>query len=233
MNEKDEENYDLTEQFTRIEWLLHRYHQQNHTHYGPMGDPRKGQGRVLAVLKLQPEISQKDLLYLLDMRPQSLGELLSKLEKNGYITRTLSETDRRVMNIKLTKEGTEATEQEFSFDKLFECLNEEEQMNLSIYLNRIIETIEAQLGDEQSGPDFDPRQRVVNPFYDRFGGHTGPRGFHGRDFDHRGGMQDGYSRNGQFDPRSEMGHRPGMTRPGMNRGHGEGPAPSQKKLDEE
>ena len=76
MNEKDEENYDLTEQFTRIEWLLHRYHQQNHTHYGPMGDPRKGQGRVLAVLKLQPEISQKDLLYLLDMRPQSLGELL-------------------------------------------------------------------------------------------------------------------------------------------------------------
>ena len=156
MNEKNEENYDLTEQFTRIEWLLHRYHQQNHRHYGPMGDPRKGQGRVLAVLKMQPEISQKDLLYLLDMRPQSLGELLSKLEKNGYITRTQSETDRRVMNIKLTKEGTGATtEQELSFDKLFECLSEEEQMNLSRYLNRIIETIEAQLGNEQ--PDFDPR----------------------------------------------------------------------------
>ncbi|HWQ42221.1 MAG TPA: MarR family transcriptional regulator [Desulfosporosinus sp.] len=232
MNEKDEENYDLTEQFTRIEWLLHRYHQQNHMHYGPMGDPRRGQGRVLAVLKMQPEISQKDLLFLLDMRPQSLGELLSKLEKNGYITRTLSETDRRVMNIKLTKEGTEATEQEFSFDKLFECLSEEEQMNLSIYLNRIIETIEAQLGDEQPGPDFDPRKRGGNPFDDRFGGHAGARGFHGRDFDPRGGMQDG-----QFDPRSEMGHRPGMMpfgrRPGMNRGHGECPAPSQKKSDED
>lgn len=237
MNEKDEENYDLTEQFTRIEWLLHRYHQQNHTHYGPMGDPRKGQGRVLAVLKLQPEISQKDLLYLLDMRPQSLGELLSKLEKNGYITRTLSETDRRVMNIKLTKEGTEATEQEFSFDKLFECLSEEEQKNLSIYLNRIIETIEAQLGDEQPGPDFDPRQRGGHPFDDRFSGPAGPRGFHGRDFDPRGSMQDGYSRDGQFGPRSEMGHRPGMMpfgrRPGMNRGHEEGPAPTQKKPDEE
>jgi len=151
-------------------------------------------------------------------------------EKDGYIPRTKSETDRRVMNIKLTKEGTEATtEHEFSFDKLFECLSEEEQMNLSIYLSRIIETIEAQLGDEQPGPDFDPREPSGNPFDHRFGGHAGGRGFHGRDFDPRGSMQDG-----QFDPRSEMGHRPGMMpfgrRPVMNR---ECPAPSQKKPDEE
>ncbi len=155
----EEKNFDLIEQFTRIEWLLHRYHLQNHTQHGPMGDPRKGQGRVLAILKLKPEISQKDLSYLLDMRPQSLGELLSKLEKNGFITRTPSETDRRVMNIKLTKEGSEATEQEFSFEKLFECLNEEEQNNLGGYLSRIIETIEAQLGDDTSEPFLDPRER--------------------------------------------------------------------------
>lgn len=154
----EEKNFDLIEQFTRIEWLLHRYHLQNHTQHGPMGDPRKGQGRVLAILKLKPEISQKDLSYLLDMRPQSLGELLSKLEKNGFITRTPSETDRRVMNIKLTKEGSEATEQEFSFDKLFECLKEEEQKNLGGYLDRIIETIEAQLGDDSSESFFDPRE---------------------------------------------------------------------------
>ncbi|SPF38852.1 hypothetical protein SBF1_1990014 [Candidatus Desulfosporosinus infrequens] len=42
-------------------------------------------------------------------------------------------------------------------------------------------------------------------------------------------MQDG-----QFDPRSEMGHRPGMMpfghRPGMNR---ECPAPSQRKPNED
>lgn len=157
-----ERDFDLIEQFTRVEWLLHRYHQQNHTHHGPMGDPRRGQGRVLAILKLQPEISQKELSYLLNMRPQSLGELLSKLEKSGYITRTPAETDRRVMNIKLTKEGaevTEAVEQEFSFDKSFKCLSEEEQKNLSGYLSRIIETLEAQLDDEQPELDFDPRER--------------------------------------------------------------------------
>ena len=69
-----ENNVDLIMQLTRVEWLLHRYHQQNHRHFGPMGDPRRGQGRVLAILKLQPEISQKDLSYLLDMRAQSLGD---------------------------------------------------------------------------------------------------------------------------------------------------------------
>lgn len=207
MNENDETNTDLTEQFTRIEWLLHRYHQRNHTHHGPMGDPRKGQGRVLAVLKMKPEISQKDLLFLLDMRPQSLGELLAKLEKNGYITRTQSKTDRRIMNIKLTKEGAAATEQEFSFDKLFDCLSEAEQHNLSSYLNRIIETIEVELGDEQ--PDFDPRDRGNNPFRDDFGGFAGGREFPG----------------GDFDPHSGRGHHPGMNRAW--------PVPSPKESDED
>lgn len=182
----EEKNYDLMMKLTRVEWLLHRYHQRNHMHFGPMGDPRRGQGRVLAILKMKPEISQRELSYLLDMRPQSLGELLSKLEKSGYITRTPSETDRRVMIIKLTQEGVEATgttEQEFSFDKLFDCLSEEEQKNLSSYLDRIIENLESQVGDEQTDYEFDPRfQEHGNPFEGHFGGHHNPfdRGHFGR-----------------------------------------------------
>jgi DNA-binding MarR family transcriptional regulator len=233
-----EKNFDLIMQLTRVEWLLHRYHQQNHVHFGPMGDPRKGQGRVLAILKMQPEISQKELLYLLDMRPQSLGELLSKLEKNGYITRTLSETDRRVQNIKLTKVGSEiseSTEQEFNFDSLFECLSTEEQENMSSYLSRITETLETQLGDEQGESNFDPRQRGGNPFDYRFGGQPNRAG--GREF----------PGNGNDDPRFKMGrNHPGNMpfgrRPdnmqfgpssGMNRGRVERPAQSQDKPDEE
>lgn len=163
-----EKRFDLIMQLTRVEWLLHKYHQQNHMNFGPMADPRKGQGRILSILKMKPEISQKELSYLLEMRPQSMGELLTKLEKKGYISRTPSETDRRVLNIKLTKEGEEATaestESEFSFDKVFECLNEEEQQNLSCYLDRIIMTLETQVEDEPSEPDFDPRMRGRNPF---------------------------------------------------------------------
>ncbi|SHN53535.1 MarR family winged helix-turn-helix transcriptional regulator [Desulfitobacterium chlororespirans] len=205
-------NFDLIMQLTRVEWLLHRYHQQNHMNFGPMGDPRRGQGRVLAILKMQPEISQKELSYLLDMRPQSLGELLSKLEKNEYITRTPSESDRRVMNVRLTKKGIEATEsaEEFSFDHLFGCLSGEEQKSLSGYLDRIIATLEAELGDEQLAADFDPRLHRGNPFDDHLGGHP-----------HWGSDRD-YPDDRRFGPRS-----------GMSRGHGGRPAPSLDKQDEE
>lgn len=233
----DEKNFDLIMQFTRIEWLLHRYHQQNHMHFGPMADPRKGQGRVLAILKMQPEISQKELSYLLDMRPQSLGELLSKLEKNGYITRTPSESDRRVQIIKLTQNGAEATVsegQEFSFDKAFECLSEDEQKSLSNYLSRIIETLEEQLGDEKLEDHFDPRRRGGNPFGDRFSRHPWADGREHSGF-------------GQYDPRLEMGRgylgnmpfeqgpvgRPLGPRPGMSRGRGKSPAPSEDNPDQE
>ncbi|MTI56586.1 MarR family winged helix-turn-helix transcriptional regulator [Geosporobacter ferrireducens] len=201
-----EKKFDLIMQLTRVEWLLHKYHQQNHMNFGPMGDPRKGQGRILSILKMKPEISQKDLSYLLEMRPQSLGELLSKLEKKGYISRTPSETDRRVMNIKLTKEGneaTEASEQEFSFDKVFECLNDEEQQNFSNYLDRIIHTLESQIDDEQSESDFDPRF---------VGGRNSLGGFH------NGGRPD----ERRSDPRHEM-----------RRGYGDGPIQRQTESDKE
>ncbi len=184
-------NFDLIEQFTRIEWLLHRYHQQNHSHHGPMGDPRRGQGRVLAILKMKPEISQKELSFLLDMTPQSIGEFLSKLEKNGYITRTPSETDRRVMMVRLTDAGIEAAEKEFSFDDLFKCLSEDEQSNLNEYLRRIIESLETELSEERPDSDF-RRNNAGHGFRGHFGGHPGGGPFGGGNFDPRHGMGPGF-----------------------------------------
>lgn len=113
--------------------------------------PHRGQGRVLSLLKLQPEIGQKELGYLLDMSKQALAELLSKLEKNGYITRTESEKDRRSYIIKLTEKGREAfsdieMEENDDFGALFDCLNEEEQRNLSDYIGRIIAALEERVG---------------------------------------------------------------------------------------
>ncbi len=164
----DGNDMDLMEQFIRIQWLLHRYNQQNFMNHGPIGNPRRGQGRVLAILKMKPEITQKDLSYLLDMRPQSLGELLSKLEKKGYITRTPSEKDRRVINIKLTEEGKQATVEELDFRNLFQCLNEEEQNNLNVYLQRIIKSLEEELGDIDEH-DVHMHGHRGNPFHNHFG----------------------------------------------------------------
>ena len=66
---------------------------------------------------------------ILDMRPQSLGELLEKLERNGYITRNPSEEDQRIMTVRLTEAGKELanSEERLDTDDLFSSLNSEEQ----------------------------------------------------------------------------------------------------------
>lgn len=140
---------ELQEKFSRLQWLLQRNHLRNHATKGPMGNPTRGQGRVIAMLKIQPDISSKDLSYLLGIRQQSLNELLAKLEKNGYITRTPSEEDKRVMIIHLTEKGKEAKIEEEQKDNIFSSLNEEEQATLSGYLDRIIGALEEKVGESE------------------------------------------------------------------------------------
>jgi len=141
----------LMEQFAEVLILLHRYRHHEQRDRGPFSDASRGQGRVLALLNMQPEMSQKNLAYLLGIRNQSLSELLTKLEKAGYITRKKSESDRRVMNISLTEEGkkvAEETANQKGFDDVFDCLTEEEQQNLSTYLDRLSDELYNRLGTE-------------------------------------------------------------------------------------
>lgn len=139
------ENHDLMERFARLQALMGRYQMCGH---GPIANPHRGQGRVLSILKMQPSISQKELGYLLDMRNQSLGELLNKLERSGLITRTPSEEDRRTAIIKLTPDGTQAAQtvaaarEDRSDKSIFSALQEEEKIQLAAYLDRIIAELE-------------------------------------------------------------------------------------------
>ena len=92
-----EMNHRLFKKLFHMEMLMHRYHACSFRSFGPFGNPLRGQGRILSVLKLKPQITQKELSYLLDMRQQSLSELLAKLEGKGLITRQPSEEDRRIV----------------------------------------------------------------------------------------------------------------------------------------
>lgn len=148
----DEGKLSIREQLMRIHELFRRYRTQKCHARGPMADPYQGQGRILRLLQMRPEISQRDLSYLLRMRPQSLGELLTKLERNGWITREPLESDRRAMNIRLTEKGAEAANQvepPRDPDEFFSCLSEEEQRRLSECLDRIIAYMERKIGDAQ------------------------------------------------------------------------------------
>jgi DNA-binding MarR family transcriptional regulator len=150
----NDRNSELMHNIVKLSKLLASHHFHKFRHFGPFANPTRGQGRVLSILKLQPEISQKELGYLLDMRNQSLGELLAKLERSGYITRTASEEDRRTADIKLTPEGlkaaSESNPQENGIDPLLDCLNEEEKVNLDDYLQRIISKLEQTMDDEDA-----------------------------------------------------------------------------------
>lgn len=150
------DSQNLLEQLYKLEWLLRRYYFHSLRQHGPMATPHRGQGRILALLKIKPEISQKELSAILDIRAQSLGELLAKLEKAGYITRKPSEADRRVMEIKLTEAGRSAAESGAYDDEgedLFACLNEVEQETFSQYIGRLIEHLEKILSQTPAGKD--------------------------------------------------------------------------------
>ncbi|MDR1961246.1 MAG: MarR family transcriptional regulator [Gracilibacteraceae bacterium] len=176
---------DLQEKLQRLMWLGHCYIRKNHMEHGPLADTSRGQGRVLAALKMQPEITTKDLAYLLGIRTQSLNELLTKLEKNGFIVRTQLETDKRVVVVKITEKGRSEEQQESEFSGIFSCLNDDEQKNFEGYLDRVIAALEAEVGAGTDRAEFEwmnaARERIGENFDYLFalrrGGNPFRRGF--------------------------------------------------------
>jgi len=140
-------------------------------------DETRGQGRVLALLRLHSPIAQRELSYLLGVRPQSMGELLAKLEGIGLVRRTPDPEDARARLVELTDAGRSAADELSSrpgVDPLAP-LAEEERTQFVALLDRIIAGLEETLGED---PDWDPR-RGCGPdarFGPRDGFRGGPRG---------------------------------------------------------
>ena len=87
---------------------------------------------ILIVLNEMGRTTQRELTERLGIQPGSASEVIAKLEIAGLITRTMSETDRRTMNIELTEEGKklacEAVEQRNRrHEEMFSCLSEEDK----------------------------------------------------------------------------------------------------------
>ena len=189
----------ISEQLQQLQMLMHRAFYHGFMVAGRLHNTQRGQGRVLSILKIKPEISQKELNYLLGMSKQSLAELLSKLEKKGYITREPSEDDKRVIIIKLTEEGMKASVAEdeseaFEAAKILDCLNDEELAIFSEYLNRIIKRYEEQFPNE----DFEERRKHMEQFMSHYGFGRGREGF--------GNQGHGFGGRGEFGPQRNFGH---------------------------
>lgn len=137
---------ELYRKLSNLQWLLNRQRMMKKSENGPFADASRGQGRVLAALKMQSGISTKDLSYLLDIRIPSLNELLVKLEKKGYVERRPSEEDKRVMLIYPTQAGLETHQEPGGSSGIFDCLSEDEQAAFGEYLDRITAALEEKVG---------------------------------------------------------------------------------------
>ncbi|MGI6216312.1 MAG: MarR family winged helix-turn-helix transcriptional regulator [Coriobacteriales bacterium] len=120
------------------------------------GSGHHGQNRVLATLMLKDGISQKDLAYLLAIRPQSLSQAVDKLEERGLVTRKQNDSDKRVSNVYLTDAGRQCAEKvaenrKVWADEVLEVLTEEEKEQLSSIMDKLEKSLKEQT--EKFGSD--------------------------------------------------------------------------------
>jgi len=122
-----------------------------------MPNPLKGQGRILRLLQMKPEMPQKELDYLVDMSKPMLVETLEKLEQSGYITR-------EEFVIRLTENGAKAADEindnAVQISQVLGCMSEDELRTFSGYLARLIECFEEQF----PGEDFETPRMMMKKF---------------------------------------------------------------------
>ena len=113
-------------------------------HHGPGRGRghRRGQARVLTMVAMKEGINQKDLAFLLGIRPQTIGEMLLKLEERGFVERRKSERDARAIQVFLTPEGREKAERiaqrrAFVAADMFSALTDEEKEQLNTLLDKL------------------------------------------------------------------------------------------------
>lgn len=147
----------LWQTFNRCSNLMHRSFHATHPHVSHDQQP-PGQGRLLVLLAEHEPISQRDLAGLMQIRPASLCELLSKLEKNGHISRHAQEQDRRSMVVSLTEQGrllADLTRQDRRLyaDSLFKVLDAEERATLQTLLDKLCTSLQTRFPDNSDDPN--------------------------------------------------------------------------------
>lgn len=138
-------NKDVTAAFLNAYQLMQRYSLTWYRKNFNGLDPWQGQGLILSTLWRRQSISQKELGQILDLRPQSLGELLQKLEANDYIRRYRSPLDKRSLIVELTEKGEIFQMHKPDYDELFVDLDYKEKAALAKALEKVAERLQEQI----------------------------------------------------------------------------------------
>ena len=110
--------------------------------------PRKGPGmnreQMLGIISEYPDgIRQKELAERAGINASSTSEVVTKLEDDGYLVRTIDPSDKRATVLKLTEMGAVRAEEikierDSFLDEYFGRLTDEEKQTLSDLLDKLI-----------------------------------------------------------------------------------------------
>ncbi len=143
-----ENNRELKENYRRVGALLKRKFIR--------GNNPDTQQKVLGILAQNDGITQKELSGMLGIRPQSGGEIVRKLENNGYVERMPDENDSRAQRLHLTEAGIKENEKlnrQAEQETVFDCLDGEEKTMLNRLLMKIVANTEKLEKRELKVPD--------------------------------------------------------------------------------
>ncbi len=103
----------------------------------------RGGSRILMLLADGDGSTQAELAEMMDIRPQSLSELLGKLEDDGLIERRSDSDDRRAQRVFLTESGRVAADgvkdrHENHTEEFLAPLSEEECETLSALIEKLL-----------------------------------------------------------------------------------------------
>lgn len=98
-----------------------------------------GQENVLKVLNMNGPITQKDLQNRLNVKSGSISEIVSKLEKQGYLIKSKSEKDARLCVLEISEKGKKKlTEIKRKGDiDICDKMSDQEKEELLVLLNKL------------------------------------------------------------------------------------------------
>ena len=120
-------------------------------------------GRMMHCVQMNPGVSSRELCEMLDLRPSSLSEMLTRAEEDGLLIRTADESDKRVQHISLSEKGARviagiAEAQRADAAKKTACFTPEEKAQMAALCNKLSThleklAIDAPMPGRGHGPD--------------------------------------------------------------------------------
>ena len=144
---------DLQEQPLECLFRLRRALRRGRSHHH---GPRHfhGYGRLMEAIARYEGTSARELTELLDIRPSSLSEMLSRLESQGDILRRRDEKDARISHIWLTEQGRQQIQRHNQTrlpyqNALLQCLTPQERRELNRICQKLIDCLEEEQEKEE------------------------------------------------------------------------------------